>query len=461
MNAARTLIYSALYLIGSSPGLAAGTLTLNHARQQLPNSLEWQSADLSFAAVGQNLNAARAATGLSVTVGGDAQAGVVVIGSSATSTSTKVTAGTTAASFSVSTSASLALLPWSAAFDGVRTATRAYDRAALDLRDTRNTLAINLTQLYQNARVAQLDLNNARSSERVAAQQLAVATKQQQNGQLSHDSLENTRRLLENAKLTTRQAIQNLELSRTQLFNAFGATDAGETLEPPTPAISATTPLEPLIQTALTQRVDVLKAISRVGDAEDALNVATRNRLLPSGSVGVSFGQGSGGTNLASNLGIATGNLSVSASTPLTGSNPTATNPTATSLTVWLSANVAVFDPNADAKVRSASLSLDAARKSVESTRQAAALDVRQKHADALLQRQRYTYQQQVLDNASSAVETANQRLALGSITALEVAQAQLTVSQARRDLENQLGTLNLSINKLENAIGNDKGESP
>ena len=450
MNAHQTLIYSALLLLGGSLGLAAGTLTLKAALQQLPNALEWQSADLTFAAAGQSLNAARAATGLSLTVGGDAQAGVAVIGSP------QVSAGTTAASLSVSSSASLALLPWSAAFDGVRTATRAYDRAALDLRDTRNTLAINLTQAYQNARIAQIDLSNARSSEIFAAQQLTVATAQQQSGQVTKDSLENTRRLLESAKLTTLQATQNLELSRTQFFNAIGASDAGESLEPPTPALQAVKPLEPLIQTALTQCTDVLKALSRIGDAEDALNVATRNRLLPSGSLGVSFGQGSGGTNLSSNLGIATGNLSVSAGTPLTGSNATAT-----SLTVSVSANIAVFDPNADAKIRSASLSLDSSRQALASTRQAGVLEVRQKYADALLQRQRYRYQQQVLGNAVSTLETTKKRFALGNITALEVTQTQQTVSQAQRDLENQLGTLNLSLIRLENATGSYEGESP
>ena len=450
MNAHQTLIYSALLLLGGSLGLAAGTLTLKAALQQLPNALEWQSADLTFAAAGQSLNAARAATGLSLTVGGDAQAGVAVIGSP------QVSAGTTAASLSVSSSASLALLPWSAAFDGVRTATRAYDRAALDLRDTRNTLAINLTQAYQNARIAQIDLSNARSSEIFAAQQLTVATAQQQSGQVTKDSLENTRRLLESAKLTTLQATQNLELSRTQFFNAIGASDAGESLEPPTPALQAVKPLEPLIQTALTQCTDVLKALSRIGDAEDALNVATRNRLLPSGSLGVSFGQGSGGTNLSSNLGIATGNLSVSAGTPLTGSNATAT-----SLTVSVSANIAVFDPNADAKIRSASLSLDSSRQALASTRQAGVLEVRQKYADALLQRQRYRYQQQVLGNVVSTLETTKKRFALGNITALEVTQTQQTVSQAQRDLENQLGTLNLSLIRLENATGSYEGESP
>lgn len=134
---------------------------------------------------------------------------------------------------------------------------------------------------------------------------------------------------------------------------------------------------------------------------------------------------------------------------------------TATSLTVSVSANIAVFDPNADAKIRSASLSLDSSRKALESTRQAAVLDLRQKYADALLQQRRCTYQRQVLSNAISALETAKKRFALGSIAALEVTQAQQTVSQAQRDLESQLGTLNLSAIRLENASGTYKGESP
>ena len=288
MNATRTMMYRALLLFGGIPSLAAGTLTLKGSLQQLPNSFEWQSADLTYAAAGQSLNAARAATGLSLPVGGDAQAGVAVIGSN------QVSAGTTAASLSVSSSASLALLPWSAAFDGVRTATRAYDRAALDLRDTGNTLTINLSQAYQNARIAQLDANNVRSSETVVAQQL------------------------EAAKLTTLQATQNLQLSRTQLWNAIGATDASETLESAKALPLTLRPLETLIQTALTQRVDVQKAVARVGDAEDALNIATRIRLLPSGSVGLSLGQGSGGTGILGNLGINTGKPSVTGSTPLT-----------------------------------------------------------------------------------------------------------------------------------------------
>ena len=210
--------------------------------------------------------------------------------------------------------------------------------------------------------------------------------------------------MLENAKLTTLQATQNLELSRTQLFNAVSSGDDGQTLDPPKLSPLALQPLETLIQTALSQRVDVQKAISRFGDAEDALNVA--------------------------------------------------------SLTVSLGANIAVFDLNADAKIRSASLSFDSSRKALESTRQAAVLDLRQKYADALLQQRRYTYQQQVLSKSVRALETAKRFLAVGSITALEVTQAQQTVSQAQRDLENQLGTLNSSTIRLENASGTYKGES-
>jgi len=64
------------------------------------------------------------------------------------------------------------------------------------------------------------------------------------------------------------------------------------------------------------------------------------------------------------------------------------------------------------------------------------------------------------LSKSVRALETAKKSLAVGSITVLKVMQAQQTVPQAQRDLENQLGTLNLSAIRLENASGTYKGES-
>jgi outer membrane protein TolC len=430
-------------LIAGSFGVAATPLTLNAALERLPNSLDWQSANLTYQAAQQSLNAARAAAGLTVGVGTDLTTGVTVIGTQSQQ------AGTSATSLSVSLNASLAILPWSSAYDNVRSATRALERAGFALRDTRNTLALNAVQAYQAARVAALDLTNAQAAEQIATQQVQIAQARAQNGQLSRDDLETARKNLENARLTTQQAQQTLEINRAQLFQTVALPDAGETLEPATARPVTTTPLETLVTAALTRRSDVIQAQSKVADAQDSLNVATRNRWLPNATLGANLGQGQSGSSIGTSLNVTQGNLTVSGSTPVTSASNAAT-----SFTVSLSANINLFDPNADAKIRNAQLSLESAQKVLETTRQSAALDVRQKYSDASIQTRRVAFQQQVLQNAQAALETARTRFSLGSITALEVTQAQLTVAQAGRDLDNQIGTQALSTLRLDNALG-------
>lgn len=430
-------------LLGASVAVAATPLPLATALGRLPQGLDWQSADLTYATAQQSLNTARAAAGLTLNVGGSLNTGVAVLGNQTT------TAGTTATTASVSASASLALLPWSPIFDNVRSATRAFERAGLTLRDTRNTLTLNAVSAYQTARIATLDLQNARAAEAIATQQLQIAQARSQNGQLSRDDLETARKNLENARLTTQQAEQSLELARAQLFQAIASPDNGETLEPATARTLTTQTLDQLLNSGLGKRNDVLQAQSRVADAQDSLNVAVRGRWLPEATVGASLGQGQNGSSVGSSLNITQGSLSVTGSTPVTNSSTAAS-----SFTVSLSANFNVFDPNADAKIRTAQVNLDSAQKLLEATRQTAALDIRQKYSDAVLQTRRLEYQRQVLQNAQNALETARTRLGLGTITALEVTQAQLTVQQAQRDLENQTATQLLSALRLENATG-------
>ncbi|NJK44149.1 MAG: TolC family protein [Pleurocapsa sp. SU_196_0] len=205
--------------------------------QQLPKSLEWQNADLTYQVAQRSLESARAAAGLKVSVGSDASASFPV---------TTPNSGSSG-SVSVNASATLSVLPWSSAFDGVRSAERALYRAGLARTDARNTLALSATQQYFDARNAATTLENATRVENLNAQQLAVAQKQFQNGQVSKDSLETTRQNLETARLNTLQARQNAELARLQFFQTLGIPDAGETLETaPTPRALPTQSLEAL-----------------------------------------------------------------------------------------------------------------------------------------------------------------------------------------------------------------------
>jgi outer membrane protein len=440
MTTRRHLIATITTLIGVSVAFAAGTLRLPDALRQLPNSLEWQNAELTYQTAQRSLDSARAAAGLKVNVGTDASASFPL---------TTPNSGSSG-SVSVNANASLSVLPWSSTYDGVRSAERALFRAALDRTDTRNTLALNTVQNYFNARVAALDVENAKRAENLAAQQLTVAERQLQSGQVSRDSLENTRKTLENAKVTTLQAQQNAELTRLQLFQALSLPVSDDTLETaPQPRALPSGTLEALTARALQRRGDVQRAVSRVGDAEDSLRIAQRDRWLPNATVTTSVGQGQGGSSVSGSLNVGQGTLTVSGSTPVTGTN---TQPT--SVTVGASLSIPVVNGSADAKITSAQTSLESAKKSLEAARQSASLDVRQKFNDATLQTRKVEYQRKVLETAQNALETARKRFELGSITALEVTSAQNTVFQAQRDLETQTATQQLSVYKLENAIG-------
>jgi outer membrane protein TolC len=445
MTMQRYLRVGLVALIGWSPGLAAGTLTLNAAIERLPKTLEWQSADLTYLAAQRNLDTARAAAGLKVSVGADGSYSVTLIGANGNA------AGSTNSSVSVNASASLTVLPWSSNYDAVRTQTRALYRAGLTRDDARVALALKVVQQYGDARVAVLDASNATAAEALAAQQLAVAERQFQNGQVSKDSLETTRKALENAKLTTLQTRQNLELTRLQLGQTLGISITDETLEAATARALPVGTLETLIGAAVLKRTDVLRAISVVSDAEDSLANANRDRWLPSATLSTSVGQGStgGGTNITGSLNVTQGTATVTANTPVTGAN---TAPT--SLTIAASFSIPLIAPSSDAKTASAQASLDSAKKTLESTRQSALLDVRQKFNDAALQTQKLSYTKTVLQNAQNSLETTQKRFSLGSVTTLEVTSAKNAVSQAARDLEAQTITQSVSVYRLENAVG-------
>jgi outer membrane protein len=415
--------------------------TLPNAYRDLSNALEWQNADLAFQNAEQSLSTARAAVGLSSSVGADGNL-----------TQPLGATGTSSQTVSIKASASLPVLPWAAQFDQVRSSERALERAALDRRDTRNTLYTTASQNYWNARLGGTDLENAALSQAIAAQQLQNAENQYKNGQISQDNLETTRRNFENTKLSTQQASQNLELARLQLWNTLSLSPTDALLETaPTLREMPQGTLAELQERHFNNRSDVLKALSRVADAEDSLGIANRDRAIPSATLSAGVGQ-QGGASLNSSLNFGTGNLSVNGSLPVVGGTSTSSTPT--NLTVGVSVSIPITAPSADAKIESAKKNVDSAKASLETTRRNARLDIQQKYSDALIQTRRVDIAQKTFDNAKNALETAQKRLSLGSQTALDVQNATLTQKQAARDLENQLATQHLSVLRFENALG-------
>ncbi len=435
------IIYRSL-ICGSLVFAQAQNYSLENAYAALPNALEWQNADLTYQSAEQSLASARAAAGISSNVGADANLTQPLSGTASTNTTVTIKA-----------SASLPVLPWAAQFDQIRSAERALTRATLDRRDSRNTLDITVTQQYFVARVAALDLENNQFSQNIAAQQLQNAEKQFANGQLSKDSLETTRRNFENSKVNVLQAQQTLEINRLQLWTTLSTNPSNAELSSAPQKRNTESTLEQMLSN-LENRSDVQKAKSRVVDAEDNLAIATRDRAIPSTTISAGVSQ-QGGASLNSSLNIGTGALSVNGALPVVGGNTSTggtTNPT--NLSVGISLSIPITAPSNDSKIDTAKANLNTAKANLETTRRSAKLDIQQKYNDFQLQTRRIELAEKTLENAKNNLETNKQRLALGSVTTLDVQNAEQTQRQANRDLENQIATQQISYMKLENALG-------
>ncbi len=433
-------------MVGFSPGIAQSNLelTLEQALKALPNSLDWQQADLTYVTAQKSLDSARAAAGLRVNAGADTSLGFP-------------SSGNSSQTLSVSATASLTVLPWSSTFDAVRSAERALARAELDRNDSRSTLALNLFNQYFTARLSNTDVELGKINLSLSEAQLKVATAQQKNGQISKDTLLNAQKSLETANLNVLQATSTLEVNRLTLWNSLNLeiSDAVFSSIPSERALS-TASLDELTAKALTKRSDVQKALSRIVDAQDALSSAQRDRLLPNASVNVGVTNSSVGS-LSSGLNLQTGALSVTGTVPLVANNTTTTtgaNTTGSNLTISASVSFPIIAPSGDTKISSAEVSLQSAKKSLEQTKLSAKLDVRQKYNNAKLAVAKLNLAKTTLSTSQKSFETAKARFDAGLSTSNDLEQSRINVLQANRDLEQ--ATLNqvLAAYQLENAVG-------
>ena len=129
--------------------LAATNQTLEQVIKRLPQSLEWQVLDQTFLVAQNNFETSLAAAGLRLTVGADA------------SNNTNTSTGVNNTSYKVNATASLPVLPWASQFDDIRKAERTFERAKLDLRDSRNTLFVSLNTQYFHLRLARQETRAA------------------------------------------------------------------------------------------------------------------------------------------------------------------------------------------------------------------------------------------------------------------------------------------------------------
>ena len=439
-----------LALFGAATAQTAPQLPLQPVLEFMPKTLDWRVADLNLDTAARQLDAARAAAGLNVAAGGRYDYSNRNVGG----------VNTDGGNLIVSVNASLTVLPWGSAFDAVRTATRGFERAALDRIDARNLIFLNAIALYYSTRIAIEDLELARGSETLSATQLKNADAQLKNGVINRDAYSNIQRAFEAARVTTLTAKNALEITKIGFFNAINQPVRDDVVLVTAPAELALPQgsTEVLVQTALTRRSDVLKAKSRVNDAEDALANANRDRLLPASSVSVGIGQFAGqtqtGASVNAGLNLQSGVATSSASLPVVYPALPPNAQIGTTFTLSAQLSLPLLAPSSDAKIASAAASLEFAKAGLETAKRGADLDVRQRHADALSAAARISVAKIGAQNARAALETAQTRFAAGLNTATDVESAKLSLRQAERDFENAVALQVNAVYRLQNALG-------
>jgi outer membrane protein len=120
---------------------------------------------------------------------------------------------------------------------------------------------------------------------------------------------------------------------------------------------------------------------------------------------------------------------------------------------------IPILAPSQDAQVGSAQTNLETARKTLESAKRGAELDLRQKYNEAFIATQRLSIAKLGLQSARSSLETNKAKQTAGTITVFDVQSAEQTLKQAERDLENAVATTQVSGMKLQVALGKEPGE--
>ena len=434
-------------------------VSLREALTQLTQAPGWKSAALQYLSAQQNLDAARARAGLSLSVGADLNAVKAPIDGDWTS-------GTT-----LNAQAGANVLPWSSAQGSVLLATRGLSRAGLDQRDSQNALALSVVQGYFTVQQARASLNLAAQQQGLAQRQFEVSRAQQTAGVLTQETLLSAQASAEQAAVAVQDSGSTFANALRQLYNTLGTdrlgtapqgqntvpqgqngADLNLSSRPAVPAAPAG--LDTLLARAAQGRSEILKALSNQADAQTALEAAKLDRALPDLSLKVQYGQlasgtGTAGNSLGSSLNFKTGQLSASASVPL---NQKGTVPP-TSLALELSGSYAILNPVADTAVQSAQTSLTLAALSLSSALASVDLDVRQKYAQLQSTLLGLAAPRTLLTRAQTALSSAQARVQAGLGTALVIQQAELNVFQAQNTLDSAVNAAYLASLSLSVAV--------
>ncbi len=440
------LLLGAAHAQTAAPSAPPPELTLSQATAQLAQAPSVTRAALSVQVAQQNLQAARAALGLTVSVSGNA--------SYAGPTSTTASDGTTTAvrstlSGTAGANVSLGLLPWSSSQSSLRASERSLALAQATLRDANLSTQLNVAQAYFSAVLATQDITLATRTLELRQRQLTVAQTQQAAGNATAETVLTAQTAVQTATSGLTQAQASLDSARRTLDATLGTTLGGVTFST-RPDDTLTLPdLSALVARARTVSSDVISAQNALVSAQEALEDDQRDARLPDLTASVGYGGGAAGT-VSATLNVKQGTLGGSYSLPLGDRASTGGN----RLTVSVSGSYVVYSPAQQAALSAAQASVTQAGLSLTVAQQNAELDVRSRFVTLQTNLNAVQSRAAQVQAAGLAVQTAQARLDAGTGTADDLAAATLSLAQAERDLLSARITAQLSLTQLLNAAG-------
>jgi outer membrane protein TolC len=422
------LLLSSFAVAQQTPGLSLET-----ALKALPTAPGWKVAELTAQSAQRQLEATQAGAGFNLTANGaytTSRTDGIPLENLPPGTQLTSSGG------SVSATAGLTVLPWSPAFDSVRAAERNLERANIDRLEARSQLAAQVVKQYFDLKLAASDLELARNSVKLAKSRLDIANAQLEAGVGTREGVLTAKQGLEASSANERAVANDLELRRRSLSITLGTNITTTELTTKLPEVNLKdNALEAGLPTALKRRGDILKAISQVNDATDALESAQRDRLVPDVGLNLQYGGVSqngdaAGARVTGDLNFKTGQVSV---TPGYGFGSTSVGSR-----ISFGANIAIpiIAPSNDTKISSAENQLALAQHNLETVRINAELDVRTQYAAAQAAVAQVEVARVGLLSAQEKNANAEKRLAAGLGTSIERETAKLANAQAERDLE-------------------------
>lgn len=431
----------------TSGSTATSNLTLEQALNLLNQAPNVTQARLSVQVAQANLNAARTALGLTVSVNGNA--GYTGAYDTTSTTGSTVNVPSTLGG-SAGVNVALGVLPWSSNQYALKAAQRSLNLAQASLNDAIRSARLNVAQQYYNVVNAQAAVTLAQQTLTLRERQLQIVQAQQQNGNATAESVLSAQAAVQSAQASVSQAQGALDTAKRSLGAALGRDVSGDSF-PSLPAEQISLPeLNGLVTSARTSRTEVIQAQNNLQAAQDTLEQDQRSATLPSLTTTVRYGPATSG-GLNASLDVQKGTLSAGYSVPwgdTSGSGGT------DRFVASLTGSYVIYSPALKAQMAADQANVTQYQLSLNVAQQNVELDVRSKFNAAQTAQLNLQAAQTQVQLAQTALQTAQARLDAGIGTQDDLTQATLNLTQAQNALVSARVTAQIALIQLVNAAG-------